>query len=363
MKAFRWACCAGVVLLSTAGARSSPVVLNASFESGAAPPWPGYGPIDYWAVYGGAGRNDTAGPFNNGAPIPDGGWVAFTQMQSAIVQEVSGFEPGRMYRVNYFENERGQFGTGEVARPQVTLGGQTVVAEHDIARLDSQYKRVISSSFTATGTTHSLVLRNNQGAYDNTALWDSVLVERWAPAPTNHGFEDYVIGPNSFQYTPNGAAGVAWSFGGGAGLCRALYDNVGFGGPSPEGNQLAFMQGWAELSQVVGDFEDGVTYNLTWLERNRTNIGQPGNYLEVFLDGVSIYGSHVVDTATWVRRTTDPFTVHGTSHTLTFRTYGNGGYDVATLLDDAYFNFVVPEPATVLLLTLGGLAVLRRRTL
>ncbi len=347
--------------LVAASAWASPVVLNSSFEQGAAPEWPGYGPIDGWSYPGGSsGRNDTSGPFNNGASVPDGGWVAFTQTQNYIWQDVSGFEAGRAYRVNYYENERGQMGTGEVARPYVTLGGTTVVPEHDIARQDLYYRHVISHNpYVAIGTNANLVLGNNQGAYDNTALWDKVAVEQWAPAPMNFGFEDAQLGPNTLQYTPNGLSGVAWSFNGGSGLDRSGYDSIGFGGPAAEGNQFAFMQGWSEITQTLGSFEDGVTYNLCWLERNRTNGPNNGNNLEVFLDGVSVYSVHWVGNTAWERRTTDAFTVHGTTHTLTFRTYGGVG-DTASFVDDIYFNYVVPEPMTIGLLALGGLAIVRR---
>ncbi len=369
MKNTGLSCGVAAVLFSclVASAGAAPYVTNHSFEDGALNPWPGYGPIAGWNNLGGSGNNDATGPFNNGLPIPDGGRVAFSQGAGAgISQTISGFEPGKSYTVQYFENERGE--PGAVAVPAASLGGQTVVAPHQIARTDA-YRRVVSQSFVATSTSHDLVLSDNAGgAGDNTVLWDNVQVTRAVPIVANGGFEDYVLEPNSFEYTPNGQPNVGWTFSGSTGLSRNL-SAWQLGDPvvpvphvyAPEGNQIAFMQG-STLSQTISGFELGVTYSVSWLEQTRLNFGGDNN-LTVLLNGEVVFGSHLVDNTTWIEQTSNPFVATSESMTLTFLSNDPPlSGDNTVLLDDVHFNFVIPEPASLAMLGLGGaLVALRRR--
>lgn len=347
---------------------AAPILLNPSFEEGALNPWPGYGPVQDWGTNtGNSGSNDASGPFNNGLPIPDGARVGFIQGGqpggSSLYQTVTGLEPGRTYTVQYFENERGL--TGAVANPSVSLGGQTIVSPHTITRTDA-YRRVVSESFTATGTSHDLYLTNNPGgAGDNTALFDNVVVTRAVPIVANGGFEDFVLAPNSFQYAPNGQPNVRWTFNGGAGLSRNLsawqegsqfVPNVW----SPEGNQLCFLQG-SSVSQEISGFELGVTYSLSWLEQTRVNHGGNNN-LTVLIDDMVIFDSHLVSNTEWLERTSNPFVATSETMTLTFLSNDPPlPGDNTAFIDDVHFNFVIPEPMTGGLLAVGGLALLMRR--
>ncbi len=362
-----------IAVVLTAPASASPITVNnPSFEDGPLNAWPGYGPIQGWNTNTGiSGNNDATGPFNNGLPIPDGGRVAFIQGGqpggSHIWQTLTGLEPGRAYTLQYFENERGE--PGAVANPSASLGGQTVVAPHQIARTDA-YRRVVSQPFTAIGTTADLVLTNNPGgAGDYTALFDNVMVTRAVPVIANGGFDDYVIEPNSFQYAPNGQPNVGWTFDGGAGISRNLsaWQNAPEHDPSipavyaPEGNQIAYFQG-SSLSQTISGFELGVTYSLSWLEQSRINHGGANN-LTVLIDGEVIYDSHLVTNSTWEERTSNPFVARNESMTLTLLSNNPPlSGDNTVFVDDVHFNFVIPEPTTLAMLGVGvGLIALRRR--
>lgn len=328
---------------------------NTGFEGGTLNASPGYGPIQSWSSNTGqSGNNDASGPFNNGAPIREGSRVAFIQGTGAISQSVTSLEPGKSYTVHYLENERGyNAGVAPVAIGSASLGGQTVVAPHNVVRTDA-YRRIQSDSFTATSTANNLSLANNPGgAGDNTLLLDGVRVSRAVPKVINGGFEDYVLAPDSFQYAPNGQPAVGWSFVGGAGLSR---NGSGFQGnplsdpPSAvataiEGNQIGFLQG-SSIIQTISGFELGASYSVSWFEQTRLN-GGGSNDLAVYIDGAPVFGSHIVGNPSWVGQTSSDFIATSTTHTLEFRTSNPLGGDRTTFIDDVYFNFVDENDAPI----------------
>lgn len=205
--------CCGVLALCAVHPAAAQVLNNGGFEGGTLNGFPGYGPVQSWSGSGLTGNNDATGPFNNGAPIREGSRVGFVQGNGSLSQTVTGLEPGKSYTVHYLENERGS-PPGLFAPGSVTLGGQTVVPQHNVVRTDA-YRRVQSQSFTATSTSHNLELSNALAPGDYTLLLDDVRVTRAVPQVVNGGFDDYILAPDTFQYTPNGQPGVGWSFVGG----------------------------------------------------------------------------------------------------------------------------------------------------
>ena len=328
---------------SPAGPAPQPVITaNGSFEQGPLNPSPGYGPLTGWTVTGAtSGHSDAAGPYLNGLPVPDGGRVGFVQFEGSIAQTVTGLAPGKQYAVEYFENERGMGGR---ARPSVTLAGATVVAARDVTRTD-RFRRVISQPFTAGGSSAELVLRNSAPRAtfgDNTALFDAVSVRRAAPRVVNGGFEDYAIPNGDHEQTPVGAG---WTF---AGRASGLsHNDGGYQGAAaaPEGEQVAFIQFQASMSQTVAGFEPGARYSLSWAEQHRTNVNVGPNDLEIVLDAglpsqVVLSPAHLVTNTSFEQRTSAPFVAAKASYTLTFRTNNPNGGDHTTFADDVRFNFV-----------------------
>lgn len=159
-----------------------PVVANPSFEADTFNVWPGYvngnGPITGWTAAGGAGVNPAGGsaPFADNGSIPDGRQVAFIQQDSALSQVISGFTIGASYRVTYFENAR----TGGT-RPflKVAIGGQVIVADHEVAQVGgaNPYREVVSDAFVATSTSMQLeFIKSNPQGGDTTLLIDKVSI-------------------------------------------------------------------------------------------------------------------------------------------------------------------------------------------
>ena len=349
----------GLVLLLASPAVAGPVVLNHSFESGALNPFPGYGPVQDWTLTGSSGNNDAAGPFNNGLPIPDGSRIGFIQVSGSFTQTVSGFQPGKSYSVRYLENERGLVPNAE-ARHQVSLGGSIVVPGKNITRTDA-YRRVQSQAFTATSASHDLVLANVPGGVaDNTLLLDFVEVTRAVPIVANGGFDDFGLAPATFQYNPLDPS-VAWSFTGGGGISRNGSAFQSLNPNAVEGQQIGFIQGAGSISQVITGFEVGATYSFRWLEQSRSGAGS--NDLDVLIDGVSIFGSHIVSDVNFTEQTSNPFIANSSSLTLSFVSTNPLGGDRTVFIDDSFFNFVaeapsVPEPSSMVLMGLAfsGLA-------
>jgi len=331
---------------------AAPVVLNHSFESGALNAFPGYGPVQNWSLTGNTGNNDATGPFNNGLTIPNGSRIGFMQGAGAsFTQTVTGFEPGKAYSVRYLENERG-LPTAE-ARHEVSLGGSIVVPGKNITRTDA-YRRVQSQAFTATSASHDLVLSNVAGGVgDNALLLDFVEVTRAVPIVGNGGFDDFGLAPTAFQYNPLDPS-VAWSFTGGGGVSRNGSGFQSLNADTIEGQQVGFIQGAGSASQVITGFEVGATYSFRWLEQSRGGAG--GNDLDVLIDGVSVFGSHIVNDQLWNSQTSNDFIATSSSLTLSLVSTNPQGGDRTVFVDDGFFNFVaepVPEPSSIVLMGLA----------
>jgi WD40 repeat protein len=85
------------------------------------------------------------------------------------------------------------------------------------------------------------------------------------------------------------------------------------------------------------------------------DISDPSN--PVLTDSIAHSGSYVRDVALDIAG--NLYAVSSSSETL--RIYSPGGSWIASTGSDGSFNLTVPEPATLALLTLGSLALLRRR--
>jgi hypothetical protein len=137
--------------------------------------------------------------------------------------------------------------------------------------------------------------------------------------------------------------------------------------PIPDGSQFAFIQinngpGSGSLSQKLDDLVIGQAYDLTYYEATRGGDAQNDATFQVSIDGQAIGAADIPGTA-WTERSID-FTYNGTDPdpTLAFTMYnpdGNGS-DQSIDLDDVQIT-AVPEPASLTLTALAGIAVLRRR--
>ncbi|MDD2600416.1 MAG: Ig-like domain-containing protein [Kiritimatiellae bacterium] len=182
-----------------------------------------------------------------------------------------------------------------------------------------------------------------------------------ANALNNTSFEAPDKGDKGYEYAP---AAASWVFsnipsaGRGAGLSGPngpwKCDNIS---PDPGGDQFAFLQRDARITQDMSGLVIGGTYELNFFESYRTEK-EPGNNLTVILDeGLStemmIYSNNNVTNRTWALRRSSYFVPAKTSYTLTFRTVNplGGAGDRTTIIDGVALNMVDPPPVMYVKIT------------
>lgn len=311
-------------IIATAG------IQNFGFEEGPVNPWPGYGPIDQWTRShpggGNSGTNDAGGPFTNGLSIPQGSWIGFIQTNGVLSQMVGGFEVGRQYIVQFAENERGS--GAAIARLEVRLGGQTIVAGHDVTR-SAQWRTVVSDPFTPTTFAHLLeVIHPGGGTGDNTALFDNFLITRADLHVNNQSFEE---GP--LHAWPGYGPIQGWYGGSGNNDASGPFVN---GLPIPDGTRVAFVQTSGTLKQTIVGLTPGKDYIVQYFENERGS-GAAVARAEVRVDGAAVVAAHnVTRTPRFVNVAGAPFTAGGTSAVLEIIHPGGGVGDNTLLVDGVY---------------------------
>lgn len=221
-----------------------------------------------------------------------------------------------------------------------------------------------------------------------TVLAPAVAMLAWAGAlsaatiyPVNDGFESPTLGQSGYGYGDSMPYGLnvpslpstppGWSFTGTAGIAATGSTNFGVsladnknqnGGATNTYGQAGFLQdGYGDpntISQPIGGFGAGtasVTFSLEVRGGNNASV-------DVKLDGVDL-GTYTPASSSSFNTVTTPTTVvTAGSHTLTFTGVNNvGGGDNTDFIDDVSINNVVPEPATLALLSFGGFGLLARR--
>jgi hypothetical protein len=173
----------------------------------------------------------------------------------------------------------------------------------------------------------------------------------------NTGFEtpDKGDATTGWAYAQTGAT---WGFSAKAGLsgpnapwkCASI-------SPDPLGNQFAFLQYDASITQNMSGLVIGGTYDLNFFEAYRTEK-LPGNDLSVILDeglptAVTLYSNSNVTNQTWILRRTARFVATKTSYILTFRSTNplGGVDDRTTLIDGVLLTLVDPPPITYVKIT------------
>lgn len=125
--------------------------------------------------------------------------------------------------------------------------------------------------------------------------------------------------------------------------------------PSPDGGNWAFMQGDITFSQQVTDLTPGQLYELRYYDSHRAGDSGPGDTLTATIANGSLT---TTPDLTWQLRTVQ-FTATSATETLTFD-HGVIDGDRSVAFDGVAIT-LVPEPAGLGLLALGGLGLLARR--
>jgi hypothetical protein len=183
------------------------------------------------------------------------------------------------------------------------------------------------------------------------------------PVFVNSSFETPNVG-NNFLIDPTGP-GVGWNFIGSSGVSgnNSLFTQGN--PPAPDGTQVGILQNVTIFSQVVGGFNAGQQYTLSFLAAQRGSGGsQPSTEkLQVSVDGNPV-GTFQPPGTNYSAFTTVPLLLTAGSHTFTFTGLGGTTGTDNTAFVDLVTITAIPEPASVVLAGLGSLGLLglvRRR--
>ncbi len=280
-----------------------------------------------WTYSSSSGVAGNGSGFTNGNPAaPQGTQVAFLQKYGTMSQVVN-FSAGT-YAISFYAAQR--YGQASSQKFEVTVDG-TVVGT--FTPTSTTYSVYTTNSFTVTAGTHTIeFIGLNPSGGDNTAFVDEASIQQPATNQFNDpGFETPNVGTGSwhdFVYNPSGAP---WTYSSSSGVAG---NGSGFtnGNPNaPQGTQVAFLQKYGTMSQVV-NFSAG-TYAINFYAAQR--YGQASSQtFEVTVDG-TVVGTFTPTSTTYGLYTTNSFTVTAGTHTVEFIGLDPNGGDNTALIDDA----------------------------
>jgi glucose/arabinose dehydrogenase/endogenous inhibitor of DNA gyrase (YacG/DUF329 family) len=287
-----------------------------------------------WAFSGDAGISGNNSGFTSGnPPAPQGPQVAFLQGTGLFSQSVAGWAAGS-YVITFDTAQRGNDQSDQDFN--VLVDGAVVGT---FTPSGTGYQGYVTAAFTVTAGAHTITFQGlDTVGGDNTAFVDAVAV---APASiavfADQGFERPFAGSpgafGSFIYDPTGSA---WTFTGTAGVSA---NDSGFTAgnlPTPEGSQVAFLQGIGSFSQSVAGWAAG-SYLITFDAAQRGN-DQSDQDFNVLVDGV-VVGAFTPSGAAYQGYITAAFTVAAGSHTIAFQGVDTAGGDNTAFVDDVSVHF------------------------
>ena len=138
--------------------------------------------------------------------------------------------------------------------------------------------------------------------------------------------------------------------------CGTCNENNATWAPFPAVDGEIFGHIWCpgnEIAQTIPGFVISNTYPIVWSAAGRP--GFSGGHLWVLMDAVTI-AQYDVNNSDGFIQTNVSFTATATTHRLRF--FHNDPWAISIFIDDVQ---IIPEPATIGLLALVGLAFLRRK--
>jgi len=191
-----------------------------------------------------------------------------------------------------------------------------------------------------------------------------ITTQTFAATVNNFSFEETSVSNDVAWISPVGSGSTnlyGWLWTTGSGIqCGTCPENNATWAPFPAADGNIFGHMWypnQQIAQTISGLIPGNTYPIAWAAAGRpTNAG---GTLWVLMDGTLI-ANYVVDNTAGFISTNVDFTATAISHQLRFF-YPNipaGIWAKSIFIDDVQ---IIPEPATLGLLAILGLAFLRRK--
>lgn len=237
------------------------LVRNPSFEENYNPNFPHYSDISQWVIGGGAGVNNSSGPFADNSTIPDQAQAAFLQGNAQMSQNISGLVAGKKYWIQFRYNARNCCGG--------TIDLVTSIDDAEVDRVtnirpqapnDYGFRNVI---FTASAATAKLTFAGSANG-DATVVVDAVSI-------TQRDDGNVILENPSFEASGDiaGAGSIGnrrlsgWTATGDAGV---NFSGVSFAnnGLIPDQDHAAFLSGPSSISQRALRLTASSGYKLEW---------------------------------------------------------------------------------------------------
>ncbi|MBX7103146.1 MAG: hypothetical protein K1X57_03645 [Gemmataceae bacterium] len=276
-----------------------------------------------WTFGGNAGISANGSGFTAGNPgAPEGRQVAFLQQSSTMSQSAT-FAAGA-YAVTFNAAQRGNVpGTQTL---QVLVDGAVVGSFNTVS--GTGYTSLTSTTFNLSAGTHTITFKGtNLYGVDATMLIDNVGVTPVVAGIVDTGFERPALALGAFQYNPTGGS---WSYSGTAGIATNYSPFTGANPPTPQGNQVLFLQGNGAATQS-GVFAAG-TYTIGFAFAQRANGGGQQT-INVLVDGKVVGTFNNFGNQTYAAVNTSSFTLSAGSHTVSFQGTNLVGGDNTAFID------------------------------
>jgi glucose/arabinose dehydrogenase len=280
-----------------------------------------------WTFTSGAGLTGNGSGFTSGNPsAPQGSQVAFLQFTGSVSQVVN--LAAGSYTVTFSAAQRQNFQASS-QQIKVTVDGNIVLT---LTPAGTTYAIYATNSFTVTAGSHTIAFVGlNPNGGDNTAFLDQVSVNAFTSPPPlgDAGFESPSVGTGSTAYVSD-PSGTPWTFSGTAGISANATNLTSGNSSAPQGSQVAFLQDFGSISQVVtlssGSY--AITFSAVQRQNNQAStqvikVTEDGNTVATITPSGSSYATYV----------TSYFTVSAGSHTIAFVGADPDGGDNTAFLD------------------------------
>lgn len=273
----------------------------------------------------------------------------------SIGQTVTGFQPGQLYKVRYFQARSGRFSyNSDPCYLAVYVDGIQVSGGGISNRNDwSEHE---TPPFTATSASHVIEFRAFYWhmSTGSTSLLDDISVELTTDslADLNGSFEAPVLPIRHWRYGSTGA-GSKWYFSGqvdsdtGAGI--ATKDST-WSQTAGHGNQVAFVQAGGYMERTLRGLQYGHPYTVQFM-MNRRPVTSPG-VVNLLVNNVPLMAGLTPDATQWSVYESPVFVPSATKVDLRFQGVDLGRdssvlFDAVRILPLGFADFTVTPSGIV----------------